>query len=212
MTQAKICGLSTPQTVEAALVGGAAYLGFVIFPASPRHVDPATAGRLAAPARGRAAVVAVTVDPSDEALERIRADLKPDLIQLHGQESPARVKAAGERAQAGTIKALPVASAQDLAAARAYEAAATHLMFDAKTAPGSALPGGMGEAFDWTLLSGARFARPWFLAGGLDAWNVAEAIAVARPPVVDVSSGVERGPGLKDAALIAQFLDAVRRA
>jgi phosphoribosylanthranilate isomerase len=211
MAKAKICGLSTPEAVQAALEGGAAYLGFVFFAKSPRNLDPATAARLAEPARGRAGVVAVTVDPDDESLDRIAAALAPDLIQLHGRESPSRVAEVRARTGALTIKAIQVGAAEDLAGLAAYEGAADHLMLDAKAPPGAPVPGGHGEAIDWSLATGRRFARPWFLAGGLDPWNVAEAVAASGAPVVDVSSGVERGPGYKDPRLISAFLHAVRR-
>lgn len=210
---AKICGLSTPETVRAAIDGGAAFLGFNFFEKSPRYVTPETAARLAEPARGRGMkVVAVTVDPSDALIESLRETLKPDLIQLHGKETPSRVWEAAIKANAGAVKVISVASAEDLDTAAQYEAVSEHLMFDAKTPEGSALPGGMGAKFDWTMLSGRRFARPWLLAGGLDPWNVAEAIGQSGAPIVDVSSGVERGAGLKDPGLISAFLDAVRRA
>jgi len=208
----KICGLSTPQALSAALDGGAAYLGFVFFDKSPRNLDLADAARLAEPARGRAQIVAVTVDPSDALLDRIKTALNPDLIQLHGKEPAERVRAVGMRTGARTIKALSISSASDLDAAARYEGAADHLMFDAKAPEDAVIPGGTGARFDWSLMIGRRFARPWFLAGGLDPWNVAEAIALSGAPVADVSSGVERGPGLKDPALITAFLDAVRRA
>jgi phosphoribosylanthranilate isomerase len=212
MTAAKICGLSTGPTVEASLAGGAAFLGFMFFRASPRYVDPATAARLAAPARGRAAIVAVTVDPDDALLETLARELSPDLIQLHGRETPNRVAEIGRRFSRGLIKALPVSEAADLAAARDYQDLADHLMFDAKAPVGEALPGGRGVPFDWSLLGGRTFERPWFLAGGLDPWNLAEAVRLSGAPMVDVSSGVERGAGLKDPALIGAFLEAVRRA
>jgi phosphoribosylanthranilate isomerase len=212
-TKAKICGVSTPEAVEAAVSGGAAFLGFVFFPRSPRNIAPEAAARLAPPARARnVQIVALAVDPSDAELDAIMGGLSPDLIQLHGKESPARVREVAARAGRGVIKALPVSEASDLAAARDYEPVVEHLMFDAKPPKDAERPGGLGEAFDWTLLAGRRFARPWFLAGGLDPWNVAAAVAASAPPLVDVSSGVERGPGLKDPLLITAFLDAVRRA
>jgi phosphoribosylanthranilate isomerase len=211
MTQAKICGLSTPETVDAALGGGAAFVGFMFFDKSPRAVTPEAAARLAQPARNRAGIVAVTVDPDDETLDRIVGHLNPDLIQLHGREDPARVAAVARRAGAKVIKVLPVSEAADLDAARAYETVADHLMFDAKPPKDAERPGGLGAAFDWGLLIGRRFARPWFLAGGLDPWNVTEAARLSGAPLVDVSSGVERGAGLKDPALISAFLDAIRR-
>lgn len=209
--QAKICGLTTPEAVRASLEAGAEYLGFTFFPPSPRAVRVSEAARLAEPARGRARIVALTVDPDDALIDEIRAGLAPDLIQLHGKETPARVREAGRRAAAAAIKALPVSDAADLDAARQYEGAADHLMFDARPPKGADRPGGHGAAFDWALLMGRRFSRPWFLAGGLDPWNVAEAVRLSGAATVDVSSGVERGPGLKDPALIAAFLDAVRR-
>ena len=212
MTQAKICGLSTPETVAAALDGGAGFIGFMFFDASPRNVAPEAAGRLAAPARNRAKVVAVTVDPDDAALERIMAALKPDLIQLHGKETPARAHEVAQRTGAGVIKVLSVSASRDLDAAAAYETVVDHLMFDARPPKDADRPGGLGTAFDWDILAGRRFQRPWFLAGGLDPWNALEAISRTRAPLVDVSSGVERGAGLKDPALISAFLDAVRRA
>jgi phosphoribosylanthranilate isomerase len=212
MILAKICGLSTADAVAAALDGGAAFLGFVFFPASPRNIDPAAASRLAAPARGTAKIVAVTVDPDDALLENLTRVLAPDFIQLHGREPPGRVADIRRRFDVGLIKALPVADAGDLDAAAPYRGLVDHLMFDAKSPPGAALPGGLGASFDWSILSGYRLDRPWFLAGGLDPWNVAEALRVSGAPMVDVSSGVERGAGLKDPALIGAFLEAVRRA
>ena len=209
--QAKICGLSTPEAVRAALDGGATQLGFVFFPKSPRHLAPEAAARLAAPARGRAQVVAVTVDPSDALLDEIAAVLRPDLIQVHGKESPPRVREIAARTGAGVIKSISVSEPSDLSAAADYDGLVEHLMFDAKPPKDAGLPGGVGARFDWTIMSGRRFSRPWFLAGGLDPWNVAEALAQSGAPAVDVSSGVERGPGLKDPALITAFLDAVRR-
>ncbi|MEO8926316.1 MAG: phosphoribosylanthranilate isomerase [Caulobacteraceae bacterium] len=212
MTLAKICGLTTPEAVAAALRGGAAYLGFVVFAASPRDIAPEAAARLARPARGKAKIVAVTVDPDNALVDRIVAALRPDLIQLHGRESPARTREIAARAGVGVIKALPVSKTADLDAARDYEGVAEHLMFDAPAPAASDRPGGTGAAFDAAILAGRCFARPWFLAGGLDPWNVADAVAACGAPMVDVSSGVERGPGLKDPALIQAFLEAVRRA
>jgi len=210
--KAKICGVSTPEAVRAALDGKAGWLGFVFFPKSPRNVTVEAAARLAEPVRGRAKVVALLVDPSDAQVDEVARGLRPDLIQLHGRESPSRTREVAVRSGCGIIKALPVADASDLAAAAAYESVVEHLMFDAKPPKDAALPGGAGRAFDWSLMDGQRFQRPWFLAGGLDPWNVAEAASVSGAPLVDVSSGVERGPGLKDPALITAFLDAVRRA
>ncbi len=213
-TSAKICGLSNPQAVNSALEGGASFIGFVFFERSPRNVEPGTAARLAAPARARhVKTVAVTVDPSNERLDEIMARLNPDLIQLHGRETPARVQEVKTRTGADVIKAIPVSTSLEVAAAvRDYDTFADHLMFDAKAPQDADLPGGNGAAFDWDILHGLRLQRPWFLAGGLDPWNVGEAIRRSGAKLLDVSSGVERGAGLKDPALITAFLDAVRRA
>lgn len=162
--------------------------------------------------RGRLKIVAVTVDPDDVLVDAIARSLAPDLIQLHGRETPARVREVAARSGAGVIKAISVSGPEDLAAASAYAEAADHLMFDAKLPAGADRPGGGGASFDWSILSGRRFPRPWFLAGGLDPWNVAEALRVSGAPLADVSSGVERGPGLKDPALIRAFLEQVGRA
>ncbi|HYF22458.1 MAG TPA: phosphoribosylanthranilate isomerase [Caulobacteraceae bacterium] len=213
MILSKICGLSTSDAVRAALDGGAGWLGFVFFPKSPRHLTPEAAARLAEPARGRGAkIVAVTVDPSDALVDEVARALNPDFFQLHGAEPPNRVAEIKARSGAGAIKALPVSEGGDLDRAGAWAGVAEHLMFDARPPSGSDLPGGVGARFDWTLLKRRRFERPWFLAGGLDPWNVAEAVAASGAPMVDVSSGVERGAGIKDPALISAFLDAVRRA
>ena len=211
--RAKICGLSTPEAVRAALDGRATHIGFVFFAKSPRDIEPEAADRLAEPARAAGVkIAAVTVDPDDVLLDRLMATLKPDFIQLHGRETPARARQIGVRTGAGIIKALTVSDASDIEAARTYETVVDHLMFDAKPPKDAILPGGTGSRFDWTLTAGRRFERPWFLAGGLDPWNVSEAMRLSGAPLVDVSSGVERGPGLKDPALITAFLDAVRRA
>ena len=210
--QTKICGVSTPEAVRAAVDGGAAFLGFMFFPKSPRNIDPEAAARLAPPARTRGVkIVAVVVDPSDNEIDAIMASLAPDLIQLHGKESPARLREIAQRTERGIVKVLPISEASDIAAAKTYEPLVEHLMFESKPPKDADRPGGLGVAFDWSLLIGCRFERPWFLAGGLDPWNVATAVAASGAPMVDVSSGVERGPGLKDPALITAFLDAVRR-
>jgi phosphoribosylanthranilate isomerase len=212
MPDVKICGLSTPETVRAALDGGAAFVGFMFFEKSPRHLTPEAAARLAEAARGKAKVVAVTVDPDDAALDRIAVVLRPDLIQLHGAETPRRAAEVAARTGAGVIKVLPVSESADLGPASAFEDVVQHLMFDAKPPKDADRPGGLGARFDWSLLAGRRFTRPWFLAGGLDPWNAAEAARLSGAPLLDVSSGVERGAGLKDAGLISAFLDAARRA
>lgn len=211
MTLAKICGLTTPDTLDAALSGGAAFVGAVVFPKSPRHIDPLAAATLFERARGRARVVAVLVDPDDALLTEVGLILKPDLIQLHGHETPARAAVARRLTGAGIIKALPIREAVDLDAAADWADHADHLMFDARPPVGAVLPGGVGASFDWSLLAGRRFDRPWFLAGGLTPDNVAEAVRITGAPMVDVSSGVESAPGVKDEGLIQSFLGAVSR-
>lgn len=211
MTLAKICGLTTPETLDAALDGGAAFVGAVVFPKSPRHIDPPAAATLFERARGRARVVAVLVDPDDALLTEIGQILKPDLIQLHGHETPTRAAVVRRLTGAGIIKALPVREAADIDAAADWADHADHLMFDARPPQGATLPGGVGASFDWSLLAGRRFDRPWFLAGGLTPDNVAEAVRITGAPLVDVSSGVESAPGVKDEGLIQSFLGAVSR-
>ena len=212
MTSVKICGLTTPDTLDAALGGGADFVGAVVFPKSPRHIAPLHAATLFDRARGKAKVVAVTVDADDALLTEIALILKPDLIQLHGSETPARAEQVRTLTGAGIIKALPIRAHEDFAEAEAWEPFVDHLMFDAKPPEGSDLPGGVGARFDWTLLAGRAFRRPWFVAGGLTPDNVAQAIRVSGAPMVDVSSGVESAPGVKDPALIAAFLKAARSA
>ena len=212
MTSAKICGLTTPETLDAALAGGAAFVGAVVFPKSPRHIAPLRAATLFERARGRAKIVAVTVDADDALLTELALVLRPDLIQLHGSESPARAEQVRTLTGAGIIKALPIRVHEDFAEAEAWEPFVDHLMFDAKPPEGSDLPGGVGARFDWTLLADRAFRRPWFVAGGLSPENVGDAIRISGAPAVDVSSGVETSPGVKDPALIAAFIEAARSA
>ena len=212
MALAKICGCSTPEAVAAAITGRAAYVGFNFFEKSPRYVAPQAAARMAAQARGRVKIVAVTVDPSDALLREITEALKPDFVQLHGRETPARAREVAMRSGAGIIKAIQIGEEADLAKLAEFAAVADHLMLDAKAPPGADRPGGHGAPFDWSLTYGRKFARPWLLAGGLDPFNVVEAVRLSGAPIVDVSSGVERGAGLKDPALIEAFLQAAARA
>ncbi|MDI1281067.1 phosphoribosylanthranilate isomerase [Brevundimonas sp.] len=209
MTLVKICGLITPETLDAALDGGAAFVGAVVYPKSPRHLEPLHAATLFGQARGRAKVVAVTVDADDARLTEIALILKPDLIQLHGRETPERAVRVRELTGAGIIRALAVSTAADIEAAAAWAPVVDHLMFDARPPADATLPGGVGASFDWSLLAGRSFPRPWFLAGGLTPDNVAQAVAVTGAPMVDVSSGVESAPGVKDTVRIAAFLRAV---
>lgn len=209
---AKICGLTTSEALDAALAKGAAFVGAVSFPKSPRHLELIAAAALFERARGRAKVVAVTVDADDALLTEIALVLKPDLIQLHGAETPARAEQVRTLTGAGVIKALPIRVHEDFAEAEAWGPFADHLMFDARPPEGSDLPGGVGARFDWALLAGRAFRRPWFVAGGLSPDNVGDALRISGAPAVDVSSGVETAPGVKDPALIAAFLEAARSA
>ena len=210
---AKICGLSTTESVQAAIEGGAAYIGFVFFAPSPRDIAPDLAAELAAVARSAGVgIVAVTVDASDAALAKIASVLKPELIQLHGGETPERAAAVRRLTGAKIVKALRVSEAADLDAAAAFEGVVDHLMFDARPPKDAMLPGGNGAAFDWSITAGRCFTRPWFLAGGLEAGNVEAAVKASGAPMVDVSSGVETAPGVKDPRLIEAFLKAVHRA
>ena len=212
MAEVKICGITTPDALDAALGGGARFIGLVFHDNSPRNLNqnrPA-AEALAARARGRAEIVAVTVNASDEQLYRLCVNVAPDWIQLHGAESPRRAAEARKFAQKGIIKALGIAASDDLLGAAAYDDAADMLLFDAKPPAGADSPGGNALAFDWAILKGRRFSRPWLLSGGLTCENVAEAAAVSGAGLVDVSSGVESAPGLKDPERIAAFLKAAR--
>jgi phosphoribosylanthranilate isomerase len=207
---AKICGLNDTAGLDAALDHGAAFVGFVFYPPSPRSVTPAQAAALATRAAGRAIRVGLFVDPDDPQLDTVLSQVPLDLVQLHGAEPPERV-AAIARGRLPAMKALSVASPADLAHARRYERAADWLLFDARPPPGrpDALPGGNGLVFDWRLIAGQVWRRPWMLSGGLGAQNVAEAVRVSGARAVDVSSGVEAAPGRKDPAAVARFLDAV---
>jgi phosphoribosylanthranilate isomerase len=195
--------------LRAAIDAGADLAGFVFFEKSPRHVDLATARALGSIVAGRIEKVALTVDAGDDALGEIVAALAPDMLQLHGDESPGRVRAVKARFGLPVVKAVGVAGAHDVDAAKAYDGVADILLFDAKPAPGAAVPGGAGVAFDWDLLRNIGFGD-WMLSGGLDPENVAEALRRTGAPAVDVSSGVERARGLKDEKKIADFVRAAR--
>jgi phosphoribosylanthranilate isomerase len=209
----KICGLSTEASVDAAVAAGADLVGFVFYGPSPRNVTPERAAALAAKARGRARIVALVVDASDAEIDRINAVLDPDLFQAHGSETPGRVAAIAALTGKPVIKAIRVKDAADIAGAEAFSAAAALILYDAKAPEtlGRGLPGGNGLAFDWALLDGGP--RPAFmLAGGLTPGNVAAAIRVTGAPIVDVSSGVESSPGVKDEGLIRKFIEAAKAA
>jgi len=206
----KICGLSTPETVAAALDGGASHVGFIYFPKSPRNVTPALAGELRTPAVGRAQAVAVTVDATDDFLREIVTAMRPDMLQLHGKETPERVAQVKAMFGLPVMKALSVSTADDLEPAKTYASVADRLLLDAKAPKGSELPGGNGVSFDWTLLSRLDSEIDYMLSGGLNAANIGEALFIANPPGIDISSGVESAPGIKDVALISAFFKAAR--
>jgi phosphoribosylanthranilate isomerase len=208
----KICGLSTGLTLDAAMDAGADMVGFVFFPKSPRHIDWATARALGRQVQGRAKIVALSVDADDDMLKRIMDALSPDLLQLHGSETSARVREISQLFSRPTMKAIGVATRADLAAAEAYEGVADMLLIDAKPPKDAVLPGGNGRPFDWRLTQDFHAPVPWLLSGGLDPDSVAAAIAESGARAVDVSSGVERTPGVKDSAKIRAFVAAARRA
>ncbi|KQU62712.1 N-(5'-phosphoribosyl)anthranilate isomerase [Aminobacter sp. DSM 101952] len=208
----KICGLKTDEALQAALGNGASHVGFIFFAKSPRNVSPEDAGRLREAARGRAKAVAVTVDADDAFLDEIVAAMAPDMIQLHGKESPARVAEVKARYGLPVMKAFSIREAGDFEAIIPYAGVADRLLFDAKPPAGSELPGGNGVSFDWRLLAGLDASVDYMLSGGLNANNIGDAIQLANPPGIDISSGVESAPGVKDAALIENFFRAVRAA
>jgi len=205
----KICGLSERRDVEAAVRAGAAYVGFVFFPKSPRNVSVAQAADLAVAVPPGVAKVALTVNADDAALDAIIDRVPLDMLQLHGAESPERVSDVRARYGLPVMKAMGVAGAADLAALDAFGSVADQLLVDAKPPEGAALPGGNGLSFDWRLIAGRRWPVPWMLAGGLTPENVAEAVRLTGARQVDVSSGVETAPGRKDDVRIAAFLKAV---
>jgi phosphoribosylanthranilate isomerase len=208
----KICGLTTTSSIDAAIEAGADMVGLVHFPPSPRHLDVGRIGALADHARGRARIVLLTVDADDALIDALVAAARPDVLQLHGRESPDRVADLRSRHELPVIKALGIADSADLATARSYQRVADWLLFDARPPKDASRPGGLGVAFDWSLLSDAGVATPFLLSGGLGPTNIAEAVARVRPAGVDVSSGVERAPGEKDNSLIRDFIHAARAA
>jgi phosphoribosylanthranilate isomerase len=209
-TKVKICGLKTEAALEAALAGGADYVGLVFFPPSPRNVTLAVAKALADRARGRARIVALMVDPDDALVAQVAASVAPDLIQLHGYETPTRVAEVRARWGISVMKAVPVETAEDAHAARQFSPAADLILFDARAPADSARPGGNGAPFDWRTLLGVTEGIPFVLSGGLTPDNVAEAIRLTGATIVDVSSGVESRPGEKDPELIRRFLRAAK--
>lgn len=206
----KICGVTTPAALDAAIAARADYVGLNFYPPSPRHLPVREAGALAASADGRILSVGVFVDPDDSLLAEAVTAARLGAIQLHGEEGPARAAEVKARFGLPVWKVLPVSSAADVARAASYAGAADFILFDAKTPKGSAIPGGMGLRFDWRLLAAYDGHLPWGLAGGLTPDNVAEAVRATGAPLVDTSSGVESAPGVKDVDRIAAFCKAVR--
>jgi len=204
--QIKICGINSVEAADAAVNAGADFAGLVFYKKSPRNLAPEQARALAARMRGRIGLVALFADAGDEEIAAAVGAVAPDFLQLHGGESPERVGALRSRFGIPVIKAVPIAEAGDLTSIKTYEDVADMLLFDAK----GANPGGNGAAFDWQLLRGRSFTRPWLLAGGLNAGNVARAIQASGAPGVDVSSGVETSPGVKDARMIREFVSEAR--
>lgn len=207
----KICGLTAPEHVRAAVEAGARYVGFVFFPKSPRHLEVAAAAELAHFVPAGVAKVALTVNASDDDLDGIIGTVPLDMLQLHGKETPDRVSQIRDRFGLPVMKAIGVAEAEDLEAIDLYSEVADQLLIDAKPPRNSELPGGNGLSFDWRLLAGRKYwRRPWMLAGGLTPDNVAEAVRMTGARQVDVSSGVESAPGVKDAQKIRDFISAAK--
>jgi phosphoribosylanthranilate isomerase len=206
----KICGLSTRETLDAALQAGADMVGFVFFPPSPRHLDLATARDLGRQAKGRASKVALTVDADDATLANIVEALQPDILQLHGKETVARLRDIKQAFGLPVMKAIAVATPADLAPLPGFAAVADRILFDARAPKDATRPGGLGAVFDWHVLEKLDLKLPFMVSGGLDAGNVAEAVRVTRAGGVDVSSGVERAPGVKDPDMIRSFIRAAR--
>jgi len=206
----KICGVRTPAIVNVAAEAGADYVGLVFFPQSPRYIEPDAARPLAELAFGRIETVAVLVDPDDTLLDQVLTTVRPSMLQLHGKETPDRVAAIRGRSGLHTIKAIGVASADDVATAAAYRGIADMILFDARAPAGSDVPGGHGLAFDWQALAGLSAERPFGLSGGLDPDNVWEALITTGASMVDVSSGGEATPGKKDPDLVRRFIQVAK--
>lgn len=209
--EAKICGIKTMSALNAAIEGGAAYVGFVFFPQSPRHLNIDDAAALAAKVPQHVSIVAVVVDATQQEIAEIDARIRVDVVQLHGTESPEKVSSIRNYLNIHVMKALSIATKSDLEAVPRYAAVADMLLFDAKADGSATRPGGNALSFDWTLLMGRTIEKPWMVSGGLNAHNVGSAVRRSGARLVDVSSGVERAPGEKDPKLIREFLDAVKR-
>lgn len=206
----KICGLSTRETLDVALDAGADMVGFVFFPPSPRHLTLETARDLGRHARRRAVKVALTVDADDATLANIVEAIQPDILQLHGKETVARLRDIKQKFGLRVMKVIAVETAADLASLPGYAAVADSILFDAHAPRGATRPGGLGAVFDWHLLENLDLKLPFMVSGGLNAGNVAEAVRVTRAGGVDISSGVERAPGIKDPEMIRTFIRAAR--
>lgn len=206
----KICGINSIDAAMATVASGADFGGLVFFPPSPRHVGFDRTGRLAEILRGKVQIVSLLVNPDDALVDEVSARVRPDIIQLHGDESPARVAAIAKLARRPVMKVLAITTPEDVRRVHDYWEVADYLLFDSQPGPLAERPGGMGLAFDWRMLSGIRIERPWGIAGGLNPENVARAIAIANPSFVDTSSGVEDGPGHKNREKIAAFISAAR--
>ncbi len=206
----KICGLSTRETLDVALQAGADMVGFVFFPASPRHLGLETARELGRQAKGRASKVALTVDADDATLANIVEALQPDILQLHGKETVARLRDIKQKFGLPVMKAMAVETVADLATLPGYAAVADRILFDARAPKDATRPGGLGAVFDWHVLENLDLKLPFMVSGGLNAGNVAEAVRVTRAGGVDVSSGVERAPGIKDPEMIGAFIRVAR--
>ncbi|MDE0208423.1 MAG: phosphoribosylanthranilate isomerase [Boseongicola sp.] len=208
-TRVKICGLSTADTLSAAVESGAAYVGFVFFPPSPRNLEPSMARALALDVPPGVAKVALMVDADDAFIDSLTDEVPLDMLQLHGSETPRRAREIRDRARLPVMKAIGISDADDVARIDLYEKAVDQILVDARPPKDGRLPGGNGLFFDWTLIADRRWTVPWMLAGGLTHENVAEAVTLTGARQVDVSSGVESAPGVKDADLVRRFLDAV---
>lgn len=208
MTGVKICGISDPQNLQAAISAGTRYVGFVFYQASPRHISFDIAWNLARAVPTGVRSVGLFVNPTDEQLEHVLTGIQLDMVQLHGDESPGRIAEIKARYAMPVMKAIRVASATDLEGLDGFESAADWLLFDAKP-EGADLPGGTGHSFDWSILEGRSFKKPWMLGGGLDSDNVGQALSILSPDAVDISSGVEKSRGIKDPDKITAFIKTV---
>ncbi|HEV7309270.1 phosphoribosylanthranilate isomerase [Ensifer sp.] len=211
-TEVKICGLKTAEALERAVALGASHTGFIFFPKSPRNIEPDDAGRLADRIRGQAKIVAVTVNADNDELDEIVSALNPDILQLHGGESPERLLTVKAMYGLPVMKVFSVREAADFDKIDAYIGIADRFLFDAKAPAGSDLPGGNGVSFDWKLLDALDGSVDYMLSGGLNADNIGEAMAQTRARAIDISSGVESAPGVKDLKLMESFFNAVRQA